>query len=1041
MKVAAMAAIAFLAAPASRATVYVESADITGSAYTFTATGNQLQASGTRPQVNGAWYSDSRIDWRNESSTTFYANPWSGNTETPGIILAWDFSRSGLRPVSFAVYDKVFFAPAASGVTVKTEWSTDLIDWQEIRTMASTGVALTSAVTSGPVALPSPRASRLYYRVTFTSTGTFGNSGQATQWGRSGPDQTAFSINVDLEPAPPPASYAIEGRTLLRDGEPVRGAFVLWPVNATQMKDEPSIRAEMRRMKSLFGLKGFAFELGWRGTEPSRGQFVFPEAVDRFLEVAEEEKLHVQIFLTPHYTPDWVYNQGLDVRMKDENGADSTGIWLNYSPASPAALQWQGEFQSRAIGYYQRFSSVSGFHLTNELTYGVSGAWNDYSSWAQAAWEDWLAARGLPVVSLPKSSEASTRAADWGRFLLFRQDMLTNYFNTVYGQAAAALDEFIPVFHRHNWYAASDAYARRHGLNFDPTKNLGDCTGGNVYGVSNTMAAMWLSWQRPVNLTETSLTALANAATSTLTPGSLNSAFLRQFFYGADIQTVYQWSSGNFYPMLDPAGGAHAAFSHFSTVTHLIDRISGALPEIPDQVGYLWPRAFAALRSDQYQHLQHLFGTIMTPPRRLGRTPVMIFPGQIELDADLLHSVRLLYVTRHFGNDQDILDHPALENWVAAGGTLVMELDSASRPPVWSGIQMATAATGDMVAVTAGPLDPMAAIPATSGRQGFARASVTEVWAEWSDTAKTPAVIRKDYGNGKVIAVGTAALASLPHSFYAVIDAGIFSDQVQSGESVNYYRLGKNVLAQPQEATRSVTSLPESWIAAASEFWSIDRTTGLATEVAPSGTSGGFVTFALPAGSHLMAIDRTAGASAPVLLDAVSRKTHGPAGVFDIPLAVTNGDTDPPDATLAPVECRRGDTLTLVLAFDQPVSALEAIVTAGTATVAGVDYDLPGGGVTIRLSGVANTQRLQVALQDIRGPDGNAAATATVSLRILHGDTNDDGNVNTADVDLTKSRAAALPDALNFRSDVTADGNVNTSDVNFIKSQAGAFVD
>ncbi|EIQ02090.1 beta-galactosidase [Opitutaceae bacterium TAV1] len=1041
----AMVAMSIFPALVTHGTVYVEDSDIIDETWSFTALGHQLPASSVLSQVNGAWYSDSRVDWRSENSNRYYANPWNDPTQVPGFILAWDFSRSARRPISFEVSDKVYFSSSSSGTTVKIEWSTDLIDWHLIRTVSSTGTDLTSAVTSGPIPLSTMEVAptRLYYRVLFSTSGTFGNGGLATQWGRSAPDVTAFSIRFDLEPAAPPPSYSIEGRTLLRNGKPVRGVFAHWHVNATQMKDEPAIRAEMRKMKSLFSLRGFAFELGWNRIEAARGQFVFPEEVDRFLEIAEEEGLHVQILLTPHYTPDWVYNQGIDVRMKDENGTDINGIWLNYSPSSPAALQWQGEFQSRAIEYYQRFSSVSGFHLTNELTYGRSDLWKDYSSWAEAVWEDWLTTQGLPVASLPKPAEASIRTVDWSRFVRFRQDMLTDYFNTVYAQATAALDRFIPVFHRHNWYAASDAYANRHGLNFDPAENLGDCTGGNVYGVNEIMAAMWLSWQRPVNLTETSLPSLADAENGTLLPGSLNSAFLRQFFYGADIQTVYQWSSGNFYPMLSASGGAHPAFSNFSTVVNLIDRVDGPLPEIPDQVGYLWPRTFAALRSAEYQHLQHLFRTIMASSRRLGRTPVMIFPGQVELDADPLHSVRLLHVTRHFGNDQDILDHPALENWVASGGTLLMELDSISLPPTWSGIQMATGTTGDIVAVTGGPLDPMAAIPATAGRQGFARASVTEVWAEWSDPAKTPAIVTKDHGDGKIIAVGTAAFASLPHSFYAVIDAGTFADQAQSGESILYYRLGKNVLAQPQEATQAVTSLPASWTAAASEFWSIDRDTGLATGVAPSGTTSGYITFSLPVGSHLLVIDRTAAAPPPpLLLNAVSRKTHGLAGTFDIPLAVTTtaGGNDP--AAASPVECRRGDTLTLVLAFDKPVSSLEAAITAGTATVACIDYEAADRSVTIHLTGVANAQLLQITLQTITGSDGGTApAPATIGLSILNGDTNGDGRVNTDDVDLTKSRAAAPLDALNFRSDVTTDGNMNTADVNFIKSLSGTSVE
>ncbi|AHF94837.1 hypothetical protein OPIT5_28020 [Opitutaceae bacterium TAV5] len=224
----ALQGAAFLAAaslfliPAANATILVDSGDITTSGgvstYSFQATGNQLLAkpADSITQVNNAFYSASRIDWRAEGTATYFANPWSGGTST--IILAWDFSSTSFRPESMDVYDRVFMVAAATGVTVTTAWSDDLATWHDIRAVTSTGTNASSYTTTPDISLSSFVSSTLYYRVTFevASDGTYANSGQGTQWGRSGPDQTAFSITFNVAAVPEPATWvAITGLVVL----------------------------------------------------------------------------------------------------------------------------------------------------------------------------------------------------------------------------------------------------------------------------------------------------------------------------------------------------------------------------------------------------------------------------------------------------------------------------------------------------------------------------------------------------------------------------------------------------------------------------------------------------------------------------------------------------------------------------------------------------------------------------------------------------------------------------------------------------------
>jgi hypothetical protein len=203
------------ALPTANATIAVHDSDIATAedgtpGYRFSVTGSQLLANpadGTT-QVNGALYSASNIDWRREGTTTYYANPWSGATGT--ITLAWDFSDTTFRPGSMEVYDRFFTVAGASAVTITTSWSGDRSTWTDIRTYTSTGADATSMVTTPGIELTSLTTGILYYRVTFTvaSGGTYANSGQGTQWGRSGPDAEAFGITLKAAAIPEPATTA-----------------------------------------------------------------------------------------------------------------------------------------------------------------------------------------------------------------------------------------------------------------------------------------------------------------------------------------------------------------------------------------------------------------------------------------------------------------------------------------------------------------------------------------------------------------------------------------------------------------------------------------------------------------------------------------------------------------------------------------------------------------------------------------------------------------------------------------------------------------
>ncbi|MDQ6860943.1 MAG: dockerin type I domain-containing protein [Verrucomicrobiota bacterium] len=162
--------------------------------------------------------------------------------------------------------------------------------------------------------------------------------------------------------------------------------------------------------------------------------------------------------------------------------------------------------------------------------------------------------------------------------------------------------------------------------------------------------------------------------------------------------------------------------------------------------------------------------------------------------------------------------------------------------------------------------------------------------------------------------------------------------------------------------------------------------------------------------------------------DVVSRKTHGAAGTFDIPLA-QNGSS----AT----ECRSGGAsgnYQIIVTFPNAISAVSgASVVSGSATVGSVSAS--GNQVTINLSGMPEVGTLTLALNGVN--DGTTTGTATITVPVLVGDSNGDGAVNAADATQTRNNSGQLAGANNFRTDVNADGTINSADATIARRNAG----
>ena len=164
----------------------------------------------------------------------------------------------------------------------------------------------------------------------------------------------------------------------------------------------------------------------------------------------------------------------------------------------------------------------------------------------------------------------------------------------------------------------------------------------------------------------------------------------------------------------------------------------------------------------------------------------------------------------------------------------------------------------------------------------------------------------------------------------------------------------------------------------------------------------------------------------PTPTSAVSRKNHGAAGNFDIPLTGNLG-----------IECRTGPAFQMVVNFASNVTVQSASVTSGMGMVSSVT----GNGtstITVDLSGVTNAQVLTVTLHNVN--DGTSTGDVPVSMGILAGDTSGNGAVSSTDVAQTKSNSGQPVTAANFRADVVANGTINATDVAAVKFQSGAIL-
>jgi hypothetical protein len=166
-----------------------------------------------------------------------------------------------------------------------------------------------------------------------------------------------------------------------------------------------------------------------------------------------------------------------------------------------------------------------------------------------------------------------------------------------------------------------------------------------------------------------------------------------------------------------------------------------------------------------------------------------------------------------------------------------------------------------------------------------------------------------------------------------------------------------------------------------------------------------------------------------VPVSAVSRKTHGSAGDFNVDLPL-NGRPG--------IESRTGPIAgnhKVIVTFAAPVTVTSATVTpgaGGTASISGAPT-IGGSQVTVSLTNVSNAQTLSINLIGVS--DGTNSGNVSVPMSVLFGDVNATGLVDGNDVSQVQNNTRQPVNNTTFRNDVNTTGNIDGNDVAITQGQ------
>jgi hypothetical protein len=175
----------------------------------------------------------------------------------------------------------------------------------------------------------------------------------------------------------------------------------------------------------------------------------------------------------------------------------------------------------------------------------------------------------------------------------------------------------------------------------------------------------------------------------------------------------------------------------------------------------------------------------------------------------------------------------------------------------------------------------------------------------------------------------------------------------------------------------------------------------------------------------------TPSAAAPLALAQVqSRKTHGAAGTFDLPIDATQ-----PIAGAVTVEPRAiGPGHKVVLQFNAPVAAAGTVtcLDPSNAPIGSCASVANGNDVEVTLTGVPDARRVTVTVSNVNG-----AGTFAASVGFLLGDVGNSRSVGAADILEVKGGSVHAVTSSTYLYDLNLTGSITATDILAVKGRSG----
>ncbi len=166
------------------------------------------------------------------------------------------------------------------------------------------------------------------------------------------------------------------------------------------------------------------------------------------------------------------------------------------------------------------------------------------------------------------------------------------------------------------------------------------------------------------------------------------------------------------------------------------------------------------------------------------------------------------------------------------------------------------------------------------------------------------------------------------------------------------------------------------------------------------------------------------------LASAVSRKSHGSAGNFDLTLVL-----DP--ASNATVEPRSGGPSQIIFTFSDDVVASDGMISANEFTITNATYSsasISGNQLTLNLTGIVDQSVVTIALSGIESTGGDPlTGDNDVAIRALLGDANQNQVVDRPDITLLRAHMNEAVDNTNFVLDLDLNGIVGPHDGRIVR--------